>query len=422
MNTFRDMSLAILTDWQNEPNKLADIIYNRLESNRHGFSWRGDVSEMVFGTVRLIDPLDEVLSPKIKPSTNKMVRNILRLGTYELLEMTGKPDYATIHSWVETAKARVPFAKGMVNAVLQSIVREREKSLEILTKARKTNMPEWVLTDPVWINASKETQSQWSTYLSNRPEWFAVSGSELEDSLQYLEKSEFLPHGFKITNMADFLQTNDFKDGKLFVMDASSQLVAHYALDQNAKTQLDLCAAPGGKLMYSVWFAKNLKSVTAVDKNEQKLGKIRENLERIQVKIPVSLKMTDARHLKTDPADVVWIDAPCTGSGVINRKPDIRAVQSSDGLKLQQKLQSELLDHAATLVNPGGRLVYSTCSFLESENENQIRKFLETHPDFSVYINPDPVFAGMTNEFGLRTFPAQTQLDGASAFILIRKK
>ncbi|MBN8707729.1 MAG: hypothetical protein J0L62_17795, partial [Bacteroidetes bacterium] len=64
----------------------------------------------------------------------------------------------------------------------------------------------------------------------------------------------------------------------------------------------------------------------------------------------------------------------------------------------------------------------STCSFLESENENQIRKFLETHPDFSVYINPDPVFAGMTNEFGLRTFPAQTQLDGASAFILIRKK
>lgn len=422
MTTFRDLSLSILTEWQAEPGKLSDLINHRLESHRNGFSWRGDVSEMVFGTVRLMAPIDKILAPRIKPSTNKMVRNILRLAVYELLEMTGKPAYATIHSWVETAKARVPFAKGMVNAVLQGISREKDAASALLTAGKKANFPEWMVTDPFFKSLTDAQKSEFSLYLSTRPEWYAAVNGELTDASGFLEADSLIPDCFKITAMSDLLQSGDFKSGKVLIMDAASQLVARYGLSAGGKTLVDLCAAPGGKLIYSHWFGGEIQSASAIDRNEQKVARIRENLNRVGLKEKIRCISADSRSVLTEPADLVWVDAPCTGSGVINRKPDIRELQSTDGLKQQLKLQAELLDHAATLVSPGGHLVYSTCSILQSENEDQIRKSLCRSPGFTIFIPGSPVFAGLLTEFGLRTFPGRSGLDGACAFILKREK
>ncbi|MCK6601343.1 MAG: RsmD family RNA methyltransferase [Bacteroidetes bacterium] len=422
MTTFRDLSLSILTEWQTEPGKLSDLINHRLESHRHGFSWRGDVSEMVFGTVRLMEPIDKILAPRIKPSTNKLVRNILRLALYELLEMTGKPAYATIHSWVETAKARVPFAKGMVNAVLQGISREKEAASDLLNSGKRANFPEWMVADPFLKKLSAAQRSELSFYLSTRPEWYAAVNGTLTDSAGFLEADSQIPDCFKITAMSDLLQSDDFKSGKVLIMDAASQLVARYGLSAGGKNLVDLCAAPGGKLIYANWFGRGIQSAVAIDRNEQKVSRIRENLTRVGLKEKIRCVTADSRNALLDPADLVWVDAPCTGSGVINRKPDIRDLQSTDGLKQQLKLQAELLDHAATLVVPGGHLVYSTCSILQSENEDQVKKFLDRSPGFTVFIPDSAVFKGFLTEFGLRTYPGRSGLDGACAFILKREK
>jgi len=364
---------------------------------------RALATEIVYGTLRHISLIDHLLSQLLTKKLAALpieVRNLLRQALYELLTATG-PDYAVVNEAVNLVRqSKFNGLSGLVNAVLRNYVRKKaELSLPGFTEDPLAHLtichshPQWLVER--WLRRWGKEETHRLVSVNNLPAPFTIRTNTLKISRTELLKqlaglaldaapSPLLPEAVRLSTGYALTSTPLWAAGHFYIQDEGSMLIAHLLAPQPGETIADLCAAPGGKTTHLAQLMNNTGLIYALDQYPHKTRLIHENASRLGITIVEPLTL-DARSWQPGvPLDAVLLDAPCTGTGVLRRRPDIRWRRQPEDLKDLTALQGELLAHAAELIKPGGRIVYSTCSLEQEENEEQIKNFLRSHPEFQV--------------------------------------
>lgn len=365
--------------------------YQYLEKQERAFITR--VSE---GTVEYCLTIDAVLDQCSKVSVKKMkpvIRTILRMSVYQLLWMDRVPDSAVCNEAVKLAMGRhFQGLKGFVNGVLRRIAREKE-TFRFEDWSRKYSMPAWIID--LWKEQypAGRVEAILGSFLTRRPVTVRCSTGlasmeEITESLKaqgvQVTASPLWPR-MLILKQLDYLEKLEaFRRGWIQVQDVSSGFVGVVADPQPGDRVLDVCGAPGGKSLHVAELLKGTGLVVVRDISESKTGLVQENLDRAGY-TNVRTQVWDARE--ADPswyqkADIVLADLPCSGLGVIGRKPDIKYKADPGKIKELVRLQQQILTVAGQYVKPGGKLVYSTCTISREENEGQ-REWILAHLPFS---------------------------------------
>lgn len=387
--------------------------------------------ELVYGTLRLRGRLDALLGRHVRRGLGSLepdILDVLRLGAYQILEMGSVPTYAAVSQSVEQAKAvSGRGAGGLVNGVLKALAKapapesvpaDPADALATLGSHPRWLVERWVARwGPESARALVEADNQ-------RPELFIRPvGVGVDDALDRLETAgveaervAFAPDSLRILPPAGAAEA--LAAVPAVVQDPAAALVARYAAVPEGARVADLCAAPGGKAME---LAAGSRYVVAADPSLERLGRVRENRERLG-RGDVGLVVADARRPPIRPVDAVLVDAPCTGTGTFRRHPDGKWRITPADLEALARLQSEILDGAAESVAPGGLLVYSTCSLEPEENQAQVERFLERHPEFHLEATPAELDPGLLDDAGrLVVLPQRYGVDGAFAARLRRR-
>ena len=364
---------------------------------------RAFITRLVDGTIEYTIQLDFILNKFSKIHTKNMdplIRTVLRMSAYQILYMDKVPDSAAINEAVNFIKEqnenRIFFLSGYVNGVLRSVSREKETIFADLRHTGKT--PAYIrLSTPLWLYDylrklyGKEAAEKML-------QWF-LTGSK-ENYVRFKDGHSEVMDG-------NISKTKLFKTGEITIQDYASQQVGLEAEPKEGDYIVDVCAAPGGKSCHVAELLKGTGHVDARDLTEDKVRLIQENINRLELK-NISAKAFDARtpdeslldEKGQGKADIVLADLPCSGLGIIGKKPDIRFGASLDGIKELQALQREILTTVVRYVKPGGKLVYSTCTLSKEENEDnrdfileipgitllKERKFLPGEPSDGFYL------------------------------------
>ena len=312
------------------------------------------------------------------PRSSGMAVDILTIAAAQLMFMDVSP-HAAIDLSVDLAKQdkKAQHFSGLINAVLRKVSTDGKSALEKLDGPR-LNTPDWLWEQ--WVSAydEKTARAIAVAHLNGAPLDISVKANA-EHWASQLE-GELLPTGTIRLRSADksLQDLPGFSAGEWWVQDAASALPAKLLGNIRGQSVLDLCAAPGGK---TAQLAAAGADVTAVDDSVSRLNRLRENLARL--KLPVTTLLADVLSLPTDTLyDNVLLDAPCSATGTIRRHPDLVYLKTPRQLDNLVSLQQKMLEHAASLVKPGGKLVYCTCSLSPLEGERQVFKFLRAHENF----------------------------------------
>lgn len=351
---------------------------------------------LYYGVLERKLTLDFILSKYSKKPPEKLdsiVLQILRLGLYQLLYMQQIPDTAAVSESVKlTRKCKKSSASGFVNAVLRSFLRDG-KEIPYPEDAQERASVQY--SAPLWLVKrlfADYGEEQAASFLENalqpppltiRRNPLAMTEEELMAACaeEGIEKHPLVPDAYTFKG-GNIRKHAAFEKGCFHVQDAASQLCA-MALDAHAgMTVLDLCAAPGGKTFTIAEHMEGNGMVYAFDLQPQRAGLIEKGAQRLHLK-NVQAQAGDASvwNEKLPRADRVLCDVPCSGIGVIRRKPEIRYKEASQFAELPE-IQYAILENAARYVKAGGLLMYSTCTILKEENEQVVQRFLQAHPEF----------------------------------------
>ena len=351
---------------------------------------RGFVQDMVYTAIRRFRPLRKVLGELLKKWPKGEMEALLYVGAAQILYMPEVPDFAAVNETVEAAKAceNKNIAK-VVNGVLRNLVRRREEFEKMIAAApadERESFPSALYRR--WVARFGEEKAERLAKWHNEP---------AETSLAYPDRFETLPRGKRVT------EVEGYAEGKFIVQDPGTALAVGLMEAQPGDVILDACAAPGGKAIQLAWRGAK---VTACEVNPKRRRKLEENLKRVGVDVRV-IEALPGEDMRLETGDAspaftkVLVDAPCSNTGVLRRRPDARWNWSEEKLAALVKLQAEILDRTAALVAPGGRLVYSTCSNEPEENDRQVEAFLARHPDFELVTKAEsiPVDSGCDGAF-----------------------
>lgn len=390
--------------------------------------------ELIYGMLRHRAWIDAILAERVRGGLARLdpdLIDLLRLGIHQLLSMRSVPPYAAIAQTVELAKRRHGLgASKLVNAVLRRADRERE-NLEVRIPADEVDAlalqhshPRWLVAR--WLARFGRDETVRLLIANNtepplivRP--YGVVREQLEAALEtsgvHVTDAPLVRDSLQLRGHVALAELGAFRQGLFFVQDPASTLVAHYAAVDPGATVADLCAAPGGKALE---LTRTAAHVVASDRSLTRLQRVIGNIGRVETH-DVSAYVGDARVPAIKPVDVVLIDVPCTATGAFRRHPDARWRLKISDLAVTTTLQRAILRGAAEIVRPGGLLVYSTCSLEPEENEEQVRSFVDAHPNFVPEPPPAGVVPATTIESGfLRVLPQQHGADGAFAARLRR--
>lgn len=370
------------------------------ELARHALSPpdRALCQELVYGMVRWQSTLDWLMARKTGGrAQNASLRAVLHLGLYQLFWLQRIPDHAAVHETVELAK-RLGFGPraGFLNAILRGYIREREQTKEALEALKKTD-PATGYSHPSWL--VERWQARWGDAptapllaWNNRPPPMYARLNELktdaarlaarwqQEGVEFAER-EWAWTGprlvFELRSHPPLAALGSFQDGWFYVQDPSTLLAVRQLNPQPGETILDLCAAPGGKTGLIAQRMGNRGRIAARDNQPARLKLLEENCRRLDA---TCVEISAAPGL----FDRILIDAPCSNSGVLRRRVDVRWRIQPQEIERLSKAQAALLSQAASELKPGGTLVYSTCSLETEENEEAVRKFLEKHPSFKL--------------------------------------
>ncbi len=357
-------------------------------------SERSFISRIVEGTVEYLLQIDYIIDSFSNTKVQKMkpvIRTILRMSVYQLLYMDRVPDSAVCNEAVKLAvKRKFTGLKGFVNGVLRNISRNKE-GFNWPDDSVRYSMPAWIVS--MWEETfGRETAvTMMESFLKDKKTTVRCNFAKAskEEIIQSLEKqgSEVSESGISEAVLCiekyDYLEGLEaFQKGYIQVQDLSSSFVGEIADPKKGDYVIDVCGAPGGKSIHIADKLDGTGMVEVRDLSLKKISMVEENIKRCGF-LNIRTKVQDA--LVADPdsvekADIVIADLPCSGLGIIGRKPDIKYRIMPEDLESLASLQREILAVAQTYVKPGGRLIFSTCTINRKENEENARWFLEHFP------------------------------------------
>lgn len=356
-------------------------------------------SALFYGTLERRLTLDEIIRELSSDPRNKLnhtLRNILRTGLYQLKYMDSVPDNAAVDEAVKLAKKlRNPLSPGFVNGLLREFIRRDKKLPEKDTETGNISVeyscPEWLVEK--WVRElGKQKCKDMLLYTFGRPpetvklNYLKGDAANIKDKLLEngvtFERAGVYEDALNIAFSGAIESTGCFRDGLFHVQDLSSQICCHVLDPQKGETVLDLCSAPGGKAFTIAELMGNEGKVIAADLHENRVRLIRSGAERLGLSC-IEAIANDAKVFNESlpAADRVLCDVPCSGLGVIRRKPEIKYKDPADFDRLPD-IQYKILDTSSGYVKPGGVLVYSTCTVSEQENGEVVEKFLSAHLEF----------------------------------------
>ena len=417
--TSRQTALTCLMRWH-EGRSFAETLVDR-ECSRAALSTadRHLVQALVFGVLRNQTWLDHVIDSLRKGRLDLEMRLILQLGLCQLF-LLGMADHAAVYETVNLAPARL---RGLVNAILRNALR-REKA--ILEEREKLPLPVLYST-PAWLVQRWTQQMEPQTvrallhWNNTTPRLYVranplVPVNGMPASLAPLDRA---PGWFSVDGA---LPLEEIKAGSLYVADPSTRYAIDLLAPRPGEEILDACAAPGGKSFAMAMCMEGKGHILSCDVEEHKLRLMEAGAERLGIEC-MEVRLADGRvcdEALAEKADVVVCDVPCSGLGIIRKKPDIR-YKDMASLAGLPAIQSTILDNASRYVRRGGTLVYSTCTVLPEENERVTDAFLRAHPDFTydAFALPGPIG---TVEGHITLWPQRHGTDGFYICRMTRKE
>lgn len=395
-------------------------------------------ASIVYRTLENLYYLDHALGQFLRDADalDIKVRNILRTAACQILLHDRVPDSAAVNEAVKITRELHldPFA-GMVNAVLRRLVDSKETLswpkpdegahyLSIMY-----SLPEWLAQQLVSDYGAEEAQriAAFRTekhFITIRPT-FGRSAKEFEQAISrkvWETEKGVMPDALRVYGAMQIARDSDFMNGLYSIQGEGSMLAAEAVGVKHGMNVLDCCAAPGGKTAYIAERLEGTGRVYAWDLHAHRVELIRATMRRLHLD-NVRAAARDAMQLREDmlgAMDAVLLDAPCSGLGVMDDKPDVKYRHTPESIAELCDTQRRLLDTCCQYVRPGGTLVYSTCSMLKDENERQIARFLSDHPEFVMAPLPESIPSSLRAQYGengLQLLPAR---DGVEGFFVAR--
>ena len=375
-------------------------IYLKAVLDKYGYlekSERAFLTRLVNGVVERKLQLDFIIDSFSKTKVKKMkpvIRTIMRMGAYEIFYMDSVPDSATCNEYVKLAKKKgFSGLSGFVNGVLRNTSRQKD-TVKFTSLSTEYSMPQWIVEKWTGDYGKEQAEKILKGFLVQedlciRVNLSKVTRDELKENLEKqgitVRICDTVPSALYISNFDSVNAIPQFKDGLFYVQDYSSQLVAYKAGIKADDNVVDVCAAPGGKALHAAEIANN-GQVLARDLTDAKVAIINENILRTKAD-NIKAEKWDATEFDENSEnkyDVVIADLPCSGLGIIRKKPDIKYNQTKESLDELVALQTKILDTVCRYVKSGGVLCYSTCTINKDENENQVNNFLSSHSEFKM--------------------------------------
>ena len=379
----RKVALSVLTEVLGEQQAYANVaLDNALSESQLTEVDKGFTTALVYGVLSRRFLLDWFTEPFVKKA-RLPIRLLLALTVYQIQFMDRVPASAAVDEAVKIARQlEGGQAASFVNAVLRNFMRSERKN-ELPTEwTVRYSMPKLILDKFVAQYGGKRTQSILESL--EEPSRVSIRVVHPPVDLPDTRPSEISPDGLT-ADKGNFVATAAFQEGKITLQDESSQLVAPQLELTGTEKVLDACAAPGGKTTHIAQYLTT-GTVTACDIYDHKLAKIEENAERLQLTEKITTVKADAtqadRVFAADSFDRILVDAPCSGLGLMRRKPDIRYRKSAKDFEKLPELQLEILTSCAKLLKKDGIMVYSTCTLSSEENAGVVEAFLKNHPNF----------------------------------------
>jgi len=407
VDPIRETILTILVKIDSKQGYINILLSHSLDKKKISNRGAAFITEITYGVVRNRNKLDWVLSQffaKPLSETAVLIRNILRMGVYQLLFLDKVPDYAICNESVQLAKKYGnPGIAKFVNGVLRNIIRNRENIRWPDKKKEAALYISTIYSHPLqivqrWLKRYGFADTVKICKANNkipalviRTNTLKLSRSDLKGILEkeniLVREGLFTEEALQVKGLTNVAKFPAYREGLFQIQDESSILVSHLLDPSPGEFVIDVCSAPGGKTTHLAQLMDNKGIILAMDSNKSRLMMVKRNCWRLGIDI-VKTRQNNGiilaeKYLKA--ADKVLIDVPCTGLGVIRRKPDLRW-QNYDAKRFEHltKLQGKILDIASNYLKIGGRLVYSTCSTEPEENEEAVSRFLEKHPNFEL--------------------------------------
>jgi 16S rRNA (cytosine967-C5)-methyltransferase len=366
---------------------------------------RGLCHELVCGAVRWQATLDWLIARKTGGRGQKLaLQNLLRLGLYQIFWLDRIPGHAAVNETVELAKhAGFNTQAGFVNAVLRGYLREADETKKLLADL-KNSQPALGYSQPEWLvekwrkNFGDEKVRQLLDWNNTPPKNFARVNTLKTDAGKLVERwreenveYDFFTRDwigenltFELKSHPPLASLGSLRDGWFYIQDPGTLLAVRELDPQPGETILDLCAAPGGKTTFIAQQMNNQSRLVAHDTFPDRLKLIEENCQRLGVTCVETILPSTLNSQLSTGFDRILVDAPCSNTGVLRRRVDLRWRISPEEILRLKKTQLELLQQAATKLKPGGTLVYSTCSLEPEENSEVVKAFLAAHQHFKL--------------------------------------
>jgi 16S rRNA (cytosine967-C5)-methyltransferase len=401
MTDARELALKVIQAVDAGRSKSDTLLHQALRESSLGRNDRALATALVYGVLRSRLQLDFIIGRYYHHDFAKaapVLQNILRIGTFQLLFLDKVPGWAAVNECVKLSrKYKGERMAKLVNGVLRKITPENVQIEEWLQEnelperyAILHSHPQWLVER--WLSAFGSEKCLSMLDYDNRPPLFGFRVNRLKTSPEeFFSNPSFTGVEREACPLDHFFLSKDFssfetavKEGLLSVQNPTQALSCLLLNPSPGSMVLDLCAAPGGKSGMMAEMMMNTGSITSIDLFEQKLQKLANHAQALGISI-IQTRAADARSFRPEVKPrFILLDAPCSGSGVLGRRAELRWKIDGKMLRELAELQRELLEHAATILDEGGAMVYATCSVEPEENALQTASFLERHPEFEI--------------------------------------
>ena len=427
----RKVAINILERIINEGAYSNIILSNELNNSDLSDKDKALVTEIVYGTLRRLKTIDTIIASFVKDISimDKKILNILRVAVYQMNYLDKVPSYAACNEAVEEAKEISDKDSKLVNGILRNFVK-KEGKFDIVFRNKIDEIAFDLSFEPWMVRMFIKQYGEHEALeilegLNNTPKMTvrvnSIKGDyedvyeELEEAGYNIEEGCICPEAISIKGGKGIENNQAFVDGKITVQDESAMLISPLLDLEEGMKVLDLCCAPGGKTTHIGELLNNTGEVLGFDLHENKLELVKENYERLGI-TNIKLAQMDATKLDAklvSYADRVLLDVPCSGIGIIRKKPEIKWTKKRNDLKEIVEVQREILENAWEYLKTGGVMVYSTCTLNKEENEENIKWFLSKHKDATI----EKVFIGKGanlcyNQMGTLTILPNEYMDG----------